>query len=254
MSDTAARIGGGSRRWERARMVVFSVLAVLALLVVGILVWANTVMAGERPASLAAWRNASIAITSTEHSIIVAPREDPSGVGLVFIPGARVDPYAYMQVLSGVVETTGATVVITKPNLNLAFFDARPLSTFTADTPAVGRWFVGGHSLGGVRACQLAGSDDVAGLVLFASYCATDLAATELSALSISGSNDDLTTAAEIQAAADRLPVDTVFTEIPGANHASFGNYGVQPGDGEATITSAEARDAITDALAGILK
>jgi Alpha/beta hydrolase family len=234
-------------------MALISVLAVLALVVVGILVWATTVMAGERPASLDAWRNTSIVITPTEHSIVVTPSGEPSGVGLVYIPGARVDPYAYMQVLSGVVETTGATVVITKPTLNLAFFDARPLSTFTADAPSVESWFIGGHSLGGVRACQLAESDDVTGLILFASYCATDLAATDLSTLSISGSNDGLSTPEKIRAAAGLLPGDAVFTEIAGANHASFGDYGVQPGDGEATITSDEARDAITNALAGIL-
>lgn len=234
--------------------MLVSVLVVVVLVVVGILVWANTVMAGERPASLAAWRNPSIVITPTEHSIVMTPSAEPSGVGLVYIPGARVDPYAYMQVLSGVVERTGATVVITKPTLNLAFFDARPLSTFTADAPSVDSWFIGGHSLGGVRACQLAESDDVTGLILFASYCATDLAATDLSTLSISGSNDGLSTPEKIRAASGLLPADAVFAEIPGANHASFGNYGVQPGDGEATITSDEARDAITDALAGILK
>ena len=41
-------------------------------------------------------------------------------------------------------------------------------------------------------------------------------------------------------------PPDATFVEIAGANHASFGDYGVQPGDGEATATSDEVRDEIT--------
>ena len=52
-------------------------------------------------------------------------------VGLVFIPGAKVDPWAYASILSGLVTDDDLTVVITKPWLNLAFFDLRPLSSFT---------------------------------------------------------------------------------------------------------------------------
>jgi pimeloyl-ACP methyl ester carboxylesterase len=115
------------------------------------------------------------------------------------------------------VETTGLTVVITKPTLNLAFFDQRPLAAFTAAAPDVSSWFVGGHSLGGVRACMLAAdtSADVTvnGLVLFGSYCASPVD-DDLPVLSISGSA-----------------------------------YGAQPGDGVATIPPAESAQAIEDAL-----
>jgi hypothetical protein len=33
------------------------------------------------------------------------------------------------------------------------------------------------------------------------------------------------------------LPVNAGFVEIDGANHAGFGNYGEQPGDGSATVS-----------------
>jgi pimeloyl-ACP methyl ester carboxylesterase len=147
-------------------------------------------------------------------------------------------------------------VVITKPVLNLAFFDLRPLDAFTAAVPNTTRWFVGGHSLGGVRACMLA--DDtpagtaVAGLVLFGSYCASAVD-DDLPVLSISGSEDGLSTPAKIDDTADLLPADTTFVQIDGANHASFGAYGDQPGDGMATITATESEQAITDALASFV-
>jgi hypothetical protein len=169
-------------------------------------------------------------------------------VGLVFVPGAQVDPSAYLWKLSGIVAETGATVVITEPTLNLAFFDQRPLSTFTALAPGVDEWYVGGHSLGGVRACQLA--EDAEGLVLFGSYCANDLSESDFDVLSFEGSADGLSTPAKIEEASPLLPGDTVSVLIEGANHASFGDYGAQPGDGVATIGTDEVRQLIAVASA----
>lgn len=242
---------------RRVRRVAVGVAVVIVLAVLAFLVYSNMVMMGDRAAAIAAWRNPAVTITSTDHSIVLEPTGEASGSGLVFIPGAKVDPYAYMYKLSGIVESSGVTVVITKPILNLAFFDQRPLSLFEGDAPDVSRWFVGGHSLGGVRACQLAesggGNDAVAGLVLFGSYCANDLSGSGLDVLSIGGSDDGLSTAAKISAASAMLPAQTNFAQVDGLNHAGFGDYGVQPGDGVATLSSEQERSAITDLLQSVL-
>ena len=238
------------RRGIVGTIVVLVVVVVLA--VVALLFYANMVMRGERSAAIDAWENPAVSITSTDDSIIMTPTGTASRQGLVFIPGAKVDPYAYMYKLSGIVEETGLIVVITKPTLNLAFFDQRPLSAFIDGVAGVDDWFVGGHSLGGVRACQLADTPDapkVSGLVLFGSYCATDLSGTTLEVLSIGGQNDGLSTPSKIAAASDNLPADTTFVEIEGLNHAGFGDYGTQSGDGVTTLTSAQQRAEITRAL-----
>ena len=246
--DTITTLDSGVRpRRHPVRTTLIWIVAVLLVIVVGFLTWTQIVMLGERPAALKAWRNDAIAIRSTDHSIVMTPTDGGDGSGLVFIPGAKVDPYAYLYKLSGIA-AGGTTVVITKPTLNLAFFDTRPLSTWTADAPDVTDWFVGGHSLGGVRACMLADDPAVRGIVLFGSYCANDLSKTRLGALSIGGTHDGLSTPAKIKDAAPLLPPNAVFVEIAGANHAAFGDYGVQPGDGEATITSRQMRADITKA------
>jgi len=232
---------------------VVAFVVVVVLVVVGVLVWANIVMQGDRARAIEVWTNDAVAVTSTEHSVVMVPAGVASGTGLVFIPGAKVDPYAYMYKLSEIVERTGATIVITKPTLNLAFFDQRPLATFTSDAPGVDRWFVGGHSLGGVRACMLADDPAVSGLVLFGSYCANDLTASGLEVLSIAGSRDGLSTPEKIADARGMLPADADLVEIEGLNHAGFGDYGVQPGDKTATIPTGQQRDEITDALATVL-
>lgn len=245
---------------RRIGRIVLWVAAVLALAVVVFLVWAHTVFAGERPESLKAWTDSEITIRHAESSFVIEPADGGSDVGLVFIPGARVDPSAYLWKLSGIVAETGATVVITEPTLNLAFFDQRPLSTFTSEAPDVSQWYVGGHSLGGVRACQLAeaGTDaaadpEVVGLVLFGSYCANDLSDTDLRVLSLVAGNDGLSTPAKVEASAGLLPADTVSVLLEGANHAAFGDYGPQPGDGVATASDEETRDGITAAVAEFL-
>ncbi|WP_431219037.1 alpha/beta hydrolase [Leifsonia xyli] len=227
--------------------------AVLALVVVGFLAWASTPMMGERDAALKAWRDPAVRIHDAGDAVVMEPTGTPSGDGLVFVPGALVDPYAYLYKLSGVVEKTGLTVVITKPTLNLAFFDQRPLSTFTAHAPGVEHWYVGGHSLGGVRACQLAESPGVEGLILFGSYCANDLSDSGLRVLSIGGSRDGLSTPAKIADARHLLPDDARLVEIAGMNHGQFGDYGHQPGDEQAAIGDGAARQRLTDALTAFL-
>lgn len=237
---------------KRIGIIASWVAAVLVLVVVGFLGWANTPMMGERPAAISAWTDPGVQIRDAGDAVVMAPTGDASGEGLVFIPGARVDPYAYLYKLSGTVAETGLTVVITKPTLNLAFFDTRPLSTFTRLAPGVTDWAVGGHSLGGVRACQLADDPSISTLVLFGSYCANDLSKTDLQVLSIGGGNDGLSTPAKIRDAAHLLPSGATFVEVPGMTHGQFGDYGLQPGDGTATISDDAARDAITSALASV--
>lgn len=245
---------------RRIGRIALAVLGVLALAIVVFLVWTHTVMAGERPAALEAWRDPDVTIRHTDRSFVIEPAEGGSEVGLVFIPGARVDPAAYLWKLSGIVAESGATVVVTEPTLNLAFFDTRPLSAFTSDAPDVSEWYVGGHSLGGVRACQLAGAGadasavpPVAGVVLFGSYCADDLSVSGIRALSLVGANDGLSTPEKVAAAAPLLPAGAVTVTLPGANHAAFGDYGPQPGDGVATAGDRATRDRITAAVTEFL-
>jgi len=247
--DKADRPAPGRLR-SRIRFAGWSALTALALGIVAFLVWTQLVMPADRAAAQAVFDDPAVTVTDTGSAVVIAPAEDASGYGMVFIPGAKVDPYAYLATLSGTVESTGLTVVITKPVLNLAFFDQRPLADFEAAAPDVTTWLVGGHSLGGVRACMYA-DGDVAGLVLFGSYCASPVG--DVPVLSLSGSDDGLSTPAKIRDTAALLPDDTTFVTIDGANHASFGAYGAQPGDGEATLTPEQAQQAITDALSAFV-
>jgi pimeloyl-ACP methyl ester carboxylesterase len=243
-----------SARPRRVRRILAWVLGSIgALLVVAILavvVWSQVgVMAAEPEPLAAVQADPAIAVTDDDAAIVLSPAEGAGETGLVFIPGAKVDPWAYASTLSGLVADEGMTVVITKPWLNLAFFDLRSLDAFTGLSPDTDSWIVGGHSLGGVRACQLATDADA--LALFGSYCASDLSESGLPVISIAGSEDGLSTLEKIADARPLLPADAELIEIPGAAHSSFGDYGPQAGDGTPTIPDAEMRADITSLIGG---
>lgn len=249
-------MSAAKRPRSRARrvltIVALSLAGLLVAGVVGIVVWSQVGVMDAEAGPLASVRQDDrIVVADTGGNVVMSPTSGESTVGLVFIPGAKVQAEAYEAKLSGLVAEDGMTVVITRPWLNLAFFDPRPLSDFTSAAPGVDAWLVGGHSLGGVRACQLA--PDADGLVLFGSYCANDLSDSGLPVLSISGAEDGLSTPEMIQDARGMLPADAAFVEIAGAAHASFGDYGPQAGDGTPTIDDADMTAEITASVAELL-
>jgi dienelactone hydrolase len=115
----------------------------------------------------------------------------------------------------------------------------------------VPHWAVGGHSLGGVAAGMAVSRDGsgLSGLLLWASYPIGSLAdRTDLTVASIFGTEDPLSTPADIGASRSRLPPATVFTAVPGGVHAFFGDYGAQPGDGTPGVERAVAQQQIVEA------
>ncbi len=228
------------------RWVLGSVAAAMVLGVGALLVYSQVGVMAAEPGPVAAVReNPAIRISETDAAIVLSPAAGSVGTGLVYIPGAKVEAWAYAEKLSGVVAEDGLTVVITKPWLNLAVFDLRPLSAFTDLAPAVDTWIVGGHSLGGVKACMMAADADA--LALFASYCGGDIAESGIPAVSIAGSEDGLSTPEKISEASGLLPAGTAFVEIAGASHSSFGDYGPQAGDGTPTISDGDMTAELTD-------
>lgn len=178
---------------------------------------------------------------------------DPdASTGIVLYPGAKVEYSAYAPLMRELAERGYLAVVVQMP-FNFAFFDVNAADRVRAAFPQVDSWWVGGHSLGGSMAAQYAAdhADDAGldGLVLLGSYTASDLSATNLGVISIYGSNDEVLNRAKLADSADLLPEGAETLEIDGGNHAYFGTYGPQNGDGEATITPAEQQERTADAI-----
>ena len=67
--------------------------------------------------------------------------------------------------------------------------------------------------------------------------------------LSVYGSEDGVLDMEKYEEAKDLLPEEHTEVIIAGGNHAQFGNYGEQDGDGIATISADEQQDATTNAI-----
>jgi hypothetical protein len=234
----------------RARRITLRIVLVVATVVpAALLIWLRPL--GPDSVALRALEDGNgVSIRSTNLVVRMDPAH-PKTTGLVFYPGAKVDPRAYANILRPIAEA-GYPVIIIKLPFNLAVLSPNAADTVVGDPDDdVDRWVVGGHSLGGAMAATYASKerDELYGLLLYAAYPASDMSdRTGLDITSIYGTEDGLATVDDIEASKANLPPDTLFVPIEGGIHAFFGDYGPQAGDGTATISRGDAQDQIVEA------
>ena len=167
------------------------------------------------------------------------PSEDTA---LIFYPGAKVEETAYAPFLRRLAGD-GMDVCLVKMPFRLAVFDKNAASDILPRYPYE-TWYVGGHSLGGAMAADWAADhgEAVAGVVLCAAYPTKPLDP-DLTEILVYGSQDGVLRREKLAEGEGYAPARYVREEIPGGNHAQFGSYGPQTGDGEAAI-SPEAQQA----------
>ncbi len=243
----------------RRRILLAVPALVVCVLLASALVYAKPFAA--TPAALAAMRSDSRVTVSdrlTWYEMTSARRNANGDVpapttGLVFTPGARVDPRAYATLLRPLA-AAGYLVIVLKEPFNFALPGTDHAATAMEIHPKVRYWAVGGHSLGGVAAASFADRHpEVIGLLLWASYPAGRLDRQSLKVTSISGTADRLATPAEIAESRTDLPKSTQFVVVKGGVHSYFGDYGDQPGDGVPTISRKDAQAQIVRSSAARL-
>ncbi len=175
--------------------------------------------------------------------------------GIIFYPGGKVEYTAYsplMQALS----SKGILCVLMEMPFNLAVFDVNRANGVRDGFETVEHWYMAGHSLGGSMACSYISKsfESFDGIILLASYSTVDLSGVNLKALSLYGSEDKVLNMGKYEENKPNLPSDFVEYIIEGGNHAYFGTYGEQSGDGEATITNKEQIEITATKIFGFVK
>lgn len=151
--------------------------------------------------------------------------DNNSSVGFIFYPGAKVDSEAYSYLSS-----INANVYIAEFPFEMAMFDYKIADQIIEDNPQITKWYIGGHSLGGVFANRYAVTtdQDIAGIVFLGSYPA-DGDQSDIPGLALFGDQDlvvgDYTEKLNSFTDSDQIIV------LENSNHSGFGNYGQQKGD-----------------------
>jgi hypothetical protein len=238
------------RLWlRRIRITGWTALSSLLVTLVGFLTFFHIVFPADREATLEVYRDDRVQVSTSPGAVIMSPTGDATGQGILYFPGARVDPYSYLYPFADVV-AEGTTLVIVDPLFNMALLDSRGVEELSSALPGITSWTIAGHSLGGVKACLEADHPLVRSVVLFASYCATDIRARDIQVTQVTGARDGLIDEQQRADAERFLPSGSPPPVIiEGANHASFGTYGPQPGDGVAALSHSEFRVILTDIM-----
>ena len=213
---------------RKLHVAVAAVLVMLLLLVDGFIHYTSDYYRADAEAWAVMAQAEGIEM---EGDLTILASPVPTDTALVFYPGGKVEPEAYLPLLDQI-RQDGVTCILVHMPFNLAFFDVDAAQDVMVRFPRITHWYVAGHSLGGVMASTYASEHpgEVDGLILLGAYVYGDFPVER--ALTVYGSLN--------QNIEDRIDYTENVVEIEGGNHAQFGNYGPQKGDAPAAITADE--------------
>lgn len=214
------------RRW------LIPVLLLLAL-VIAFGIYASIYYRADGTALAALESDEQVAVSQTDYGwLFDGPGETDA---LIFYPGAKVEATAYAPFLHRLSEQ-GMDVCLVEMPLRFAFFGVNAADDVMREADYE-NWYIGGHSLGGAMAASYASKhgDDLKGVILCAAYPTSELD-DDLTEILLYGSEDQVVNLKKIEAGEQYAPADYTETVIEGGNHAQFGSYGLQKGDGTASI------------------
>lgn len=183
----------------------------------------------------------NVKVQVIDKMVVFQPTEEDVKAGLIFYPGGKVEHLAYAPLMQNLAQE-GYLCVLVKMPFNLAVFDIKAGDKVIEAFPTINIWYIGGHSLGGAMASVYGekNAEKLEGIIFLAAYPSSDLSNTKLKMLSVYGTEDGVLNRETFDKLKENAPVEAYYHEIPGGNHAYFGSYGEQKGDGVAKITPEE--------------
>lgn len=210
---------------------------------------------------LAKYAAAGIDIELNDNEVYFLPAEfsGNENVGIIFYPGAKVQKEAYFP-LGLEMAKKGYAVIIPGMPANFSLFNIYAAKDYIEDTDRfsyIDKWYLAGHSLGGVCAGKVIERypDKYEGLILLASYVTDDISnyGDKVKILSIYGSEDKVLSIEQYEKNKSNL-CNLTEKVIKGGNHGYFGNYGEQKGDGIASISREEQIEETANAVDDFIK
>lgn len=159
-----------------------------------------------------------------------------SETALIFYPGAKVKCEAYAPLMLRLSQK-GIDCFLADMPFNFALFGENKCESFL-NSYKYDNWIMSGHSMGGLVAANYTSKhqDKIKGLVLLAAYPSNPIS-DNVSLLSIYGTEDGCLEKDTYSKDKTNWPKNSLEYVIEGGNHAQFGDYGNQSGDGNASIS-----------------
>ena len=242
------------REYRFKKNIKLGLCVLVIIFLIGIINW---IVTAYKPGQLALDSLVSddkVEIT-VDGNITFTPKGTEATKGFILYPGAKVDAKAYAPLCRKIAEN-GYKVVILDMYLNFAMLSPNKAEKIIKEHENIKSWVVGGHSLGGVVASRFAANNtNVDGVVLLASYPSNDdLKQLGKDVVSIWGSKDGVINFANLIESKEKLPKDTTYVEIEGANHSQFGDYGKQKGDYDALISEEKQLEITSNSIVKLLE
>jgi len=208
--------------------------------------------------------SATVSVVDTGGVVQFLPRTtSPNSPGLIFLPGAMVEPAAYAPLLRAVAEAGYPAMLVPLP-WRSAPTAANRAAVWSRIAGLLGdshRWVLSGHSRGAALTARFAGEHaadtgaSLAGIVLIGTTHpkAGSLAGLTIPVTKIYGTQDCVAGPASVLANATLLPPNARFVRLDGANHSQFGWYGRQLGDCQATMSRPEQQERTLEAVLAAL-
>lgn len=240
---------------SRSRKKIFKIIVIIIyVFILGLLTYLGDYYHADKTAHRSLISDNIVTVEEKGNLTLFMPAEGQSDQGFIFYPGGKVEAIAYAPLMRLLAEQ-GFTSVIVKMPFNLAVFNPNGADDAIKNLPEIKHWIIGGHSLGGVMASDYVASHpgEVSSLVFMGAYPNTSLAQSNISVLSLYGSEDHVLNRAAFEQAKGEMPTGVTYHEIVGGNHGNFGNYGEQQGDGTATISASEQQAITAEKIKEIL-
>ena len=166
-----------------------------------------------------------------------------SSDAIIFYPGGKVEYTAYLPLCTKLA-AEGIDCFLVEMPFHLAIFGSNKAGSIMEEY-TYDNWYLAGHSLGGAMAANYVADnvDEFAGLIMLAAYPTKALVSDNLKVLSVYGNKDEVINREKLKESSEFVPEHYTEIGLGGANHAGFGNYGVQKGDGEATMEKDKQQD-----------
>lgn len=176
----------------------------------------------------------NVTVTESDYGLFLDGPGNNSA--LIFYPGLKVEYTSYLPILTNLSEN-GVDCFLVKMPFNVAVF-GKDKAGEIINNYKYDHYFLAGHSLGGSVAADYAcQSDKIDGLILLGSNPSEKI---NKPVLAIHGSEDKVLTFFNDKETPHVQGDNVSEITINGGNHAQFGDYGKQPVDGEAKISSQE--------------